>query len=175
MSSNLRFIKNKKSKLHQGFFVPKNRDKYQGIQLPFARSGWELIFMEFLDKTPSVLEWISEKPEVDYINPMTKTKWKYHPDFVIKVKDGNKTRIDMIELKPKHETVPPVFTKNKRKKTLTEQHERWSVNSAKWEAARKYCKAHGWNFKVLYMENNVFKEAVQEGFQVPRPTLKEPA
>lgn len=121
--------------------------------------------MQFLDNNPNVIEWISEKPEVPYINPMTGTKWNYHPDFVVKIKEGNNTRIEMIELKPKAETEPPVQSPKKRKKTLTEQIERWTLNSAKWEAARAYCKAHKWSFKVLYMENKIFKEAVQAGYR----------
>jgi hypothetical protein len=166
MSDHLNYKVNKNSNLHQGFFMPKNRDKYKGVRLPFFRSMWERIFMEFLDGNKNVLEWISEKPEVPYINPHTGTKWNYHPDFVVKVKDGNTTRIEMIELKPKHEAGPPVPSPKKRKKTLLEQQERWILNSAKWEAARAYCKAHKWNFKVLYMEDKIFKEIVQAGYKV---------
>lgn len=163
MSNHLQFNVNRNSDFHQGFFVPKNRNKYKGVRLPFARSGWEFCFMQFLDNNPNIIEWISEKPEVPYINPMTGTKWNYHPDFVVKIKDGSKTRIEMIELKPKHETEPPVVTPKKRKTTIQEQQERWVLNSSKWEAARNYCKAHGWAFKVLYMENKLFKEAIQHG------------
>lgn len=166
MSSNLRFNVQKSSNLHQGFFVPKNKEKYKGVRLPFYRSGWERIFMEFLDNNPSVVEWISEKPEVEYINPLTGTKWHYHPDFVVKLKDSNGSRIEMIELKPKHETEPPLNGLKKRKKTLKEQQERWILNSAKWEAARNYCKRNKWNFRVLYMEKNIFKEAFSAGYRV---------
>ena len=166
MSNHLNFKVNKDSNHHQGFFMPKNRQKYKGVRLPFFRSGWERSMMEFLDKNENVLEWISEKPEVPYINPLTGTKWNYHPDFVVKIKDGSKTRIEMIELKPKHETEPPVPSPKKRKKTLMEQQERWVLNSAKWEAAKAYCKAHNWNFKVLYMEGHTFKEATQVGLRL---------
>ena len=77
--------------------MPKNRAKYKCTRLPFFRSDWERRMMEQIDNNPNVIEWISENPEVPYINPMTGTKWNYHPDFVVKYKDGGTTRIDMIE------------------------------------------------------------------------------
>jgi hypothetical protein len=160
--SNLRFSPNKKSKLHQGFYCPKNKEKYKGKTLPFMRSQWETKFAQFLDNSPNVLEWISEKPEIPYLNPLTGTMWKYHPDFLCKIKDSSGTRIELIEIKPKHETEPPIVTEKKRRKTLREQQERWILNSAKWEAARAYCRAHKWNFKVIYLEGSSFKEAKKQ-------------
>jgi len=148
-----------KSKWKQGTFVPKNRQKYLGKKLPFWRSSWERTFMDMCDSSAKIVEWKSEEPKVPYLNPLTGTRWNYHPDFVIKIKDGRGTRVEMIEVKPKRETFPPERKKGKRKKTLLEETKRWLMNTAKWHAAKSYCKERGWTFKVMYLENNNFKEA----------------
>lgn len=151
---------NKKvNSFRQGKFVPKNREKYKGKKLPFYRSGWEKTFMNTCDNSSQIVEWMSEEPKVPYLNPLTGTKWNYHPDFVIKIKDARGTRVEMIEVKPKRETFPPERKKGKRKTTLIEETKRWLMNTAKWYAAKSYCEERGWTFKVIYLENNNFKEA----------------
>ena len=58
-------------KLHSGKFRPKNISKYKGNSTEiFYRSGWELRFMSYLDKTPSVLKWSSEEIVVPYRSPI---------------------------------------------------------------------------------------------------------
>lgn len=166
-----------KKKFRQGKFIPQNRSKYIGSSLPYFRSSWERTFMDWCDKSPTVIEWCSEQPKVPYLNPLTGTKWNYHPDFVIKIRDSKGIRVEMIEVKPKRETFPPVKSKGKRKSTLMEETKRWIMNSAKWAAAKDYCKRNNWIFKVMYLEDNSFKEAkhirlansekLTEGFPIP--------
>jgi len=151
-------IKKNKS-FRQGKFVPKNRNKYKGKTLPFYRSGWERTFMSWCDESPSIIEWLSEEPKVPYFNPLSGTRWNYHPDFVIKIRSGDGFKVEMIEVKPKRETFPPERKKGKRRATLVEETKRWLMNTAKWDAAKSYCKERDWTFKVMYLENNNFKEA----------------
>ena len=90
-------------KLHSGKFRPKNISKYKGNSTEiFYRSGWELRFMSYLDKTPSVLKWSSEEIVVPYKSPIDKRIHRYFPDFWIKIKKENGlTECVLIEVKPK--------------------------------------------------------------------------
>jgi hypothetical protein len=130
--------------------------KYKGTALPVCRSRWEYRFCRFLDFNENVIEWISEEPKIPYLNPNTNTMWNYHPDFVIRVKTlSGPPRTQMVEIKPKKQTVPPIVTKGKHQRTILYEACTWRQNCAKWEAARAYCASRGWEFKIL-TEDNLF-------------------
>lgn len=142
---------NKKWK--KNIYVPINISKYKGSKPIMTRSSWEYRFCRFLDFNTNVVEWISEQPEIPYLNPNTNTVWKYHPDFVIRVQTQLGLKTQMIEIKPKKQTVPPVVTEGKHRKTILYEMATWKQNCAKWEAAKLYCQHHGWEFKILTEEN----------------------
>ena len=137
-----------KSKWRKGIYKPHNPNKYKGSSLPMFRSQWECRFMRFLDFNPSVIEWISEEPLIPYLNPNTGTVWQYHPDMVIRLQTQSGIKTQMIEIKPKKSTIPPI-TEGKRSKTIIYEAMAWRQNCAKWAAARQYCSQHGWEFKIL--------------------------
>jgi hypothetical protein len=142
---------------YQGVFQPTNAEKYKGKKLPFYRSNLELKFMKYLDLSPKCLEWLSEEPKIPYLNPLTKTSqnpsgkmWNYHPDFVVKITNGVKTWVQMIEIKPYKQTKPPKPYGQGRSKRLVESETKaWLMNQAKWEAAKKYCENMNWEFVIL--------------------------
>jgi len=146
-------IQNKKWK--KNIYKPLNSSKYKGGCKIITRSTWEYRFCRFLDLNENVISWISEQPLIPYINPNTNTQWNYHPDFVIKVKTISGLKTQMIEIKPKKQTLPPVITEGKRKSTIIKEQMMWNMNKAKWTAAKKYCQSRGWEFVVL-TEDNLF-------------------
>jgi hypothetical protein len=112
---------------------------------------WESRFCRWIDLQPDVLEWTSEEPLVPYLNPVTNTVWNYHPDFLLKLRDTTKQigyRMEMVEIKPKNQTIPPVIGK-KKKRTILEEQKTWAINQAKWLMARRFCEQRGWTFRII--------------------------
>jgi hypothetical protein len=56
----------------------------------------------------------------------------------------------VVEIKPYAQTLPPTITEAKKKsrKYLNEVMT-WGVNSAKWKAAREFCKDRGYEFVII--------------------------
>lgn len=147
---------------YQGVFEPKNPHKYKGRKKPFYRSGLELKLMRTLDLSDWCIEWLSEEPQIKYVNPLTKTQanptgnvWNYHPDFVVVIDNGDGTRsTKMIEVKPYKQTKAPKPVGQGRSRKLVEHESRtWAMNTAKWDAAIEYCKKRGWEFIIMTEKN----------------------
>jgi len=87
----------------QGFYTPKNPQKYVGKHTPKYRSGWELTFMTFCDTNKNVLYWASEALRIPYKHPITGKPTMYVPDFfvVYENKFGKKIA-EVVEIKPKN-------------------------------------------------------------------------
>lgn len=141
-------------KYYQGKYVPKNPAKYEGDPTQVIyRSSWELRLFNWCDTSPNVLRWSSEEIVVPYICPSDNKPHRYFVDakVVVKTKD-NQTRTFLVEVKPKKETEPPKPPKRKTKRFLQEVMT-WGKNQAKWEAAHKYAKQRGWDFKIITETN----------------------
>ena len=67
----------------QGIYEVKNTGKFVGKTLPKYRSSWELAFMRMCDQHPNILQWASEAIKIPYINPVSRRKVNYVPDFLI--------------------------------------------------------------------------------------------
>ncbi len=137
-------------KTYKGRFSPKNPQKYKGDPTNIIyRSSWELAVFIKLDSHPDVLLWSSEEVIVPYTNPFDQKLHRYFPDVIVKKKEKDGTvKVYMIEVKPHRECVPPKTPTKKTRKYLTEVYT-YSVNQAKWDAAKKYCERRGWVFQVL--------------------------
>lgn len=134
----------------QGKYNLKQPDKYVGTKTPTYRSSWEFAFMRFCDEHPSVEQWASEAIRIPYRNPLSGNHTIYVPDFFIVYTDkGSKKRVELIEVKPKNQTV-----KEKLGNSRTNQ-AHWIVNQAKWEAANAWCKQKGIIFRVI-SEDDIF-------------------
>jgi hypothetical protein len=102
-----------------------------------------------LDKHPDVIEWRSEELAIPYRSPIDGKIHRYFPDFVVKIRNRDgKIETQMIEVKPKAQSVQPTPQKNKTKKYIREVHT-WGINSAKWNAAEEFCKDRMWKFVVM--------------------------
>ena len=134
----------------QGKFNLKNPEKYMGGKTPTYRSSWEFAFMRFCDLHPSVSKWASEAIKIPYRNPLSGKQTIYVPDFFIVYVDAKgKQHVELIEVKPKNQTI--------KEKTGKSMHNKahWVLNQAKWEAARAYCKQQGIRFRVV-TEDDIF-------------------
>ena len=106
--------------------------------------------MKRLDRDPSILQWSSEETVVPYKHPISGYMHRYYPDFVVKARsDTGEIKTMMVEVKPYKETIEPVQAKGKKKETLLQEAVTYSINQAKWTAARRYCARKGWEFAIL--------------------------
>lgn len=140
------------SKFIQGFYIPKNPQKYIHInnrlnednQYPKYRSSWELKFFKFLDTTESIKYWTSEPLGIRYYHPFKQKICKYYPDFMFmrafKTPDGEVLKKIIVEIKPSGQA-----TKPKNRYELEQFH----INKAKWKAAQKFCTKNNIEFHIL--------------------------
>jgi hypothetical protein len=135
----------------QGRYHPRNISKYKGnVNNIFYRSSLELDFMKYLDCHPSILSWSSEELYVFYKHPFKNGMRKYYIDFVVEVMNKNKKRIIYaIEIKPKKQTIPPIITEKKNKRTILSEKALYRINMNKWKSAKEYCDKNGMIFKIL--------------------------
>jgi len=136
-------------KTYKGKYIPKNPEKYIGdITDIVYRSSWERRLMKFLDYNQNVISWSSEEAIIRYISPIDNKMHRYFIDAYAKIKTKNGVKTYLIEVKPKHQTIPP-----KTPKRITKQYKEalktYSVNLAKWDAAKKVCEEKDWQFMIL--------------------------
>lgn len=132
----------------QGIFKPINKDKFMGKYAVF-RSSWERKFMLWADKNPNIIEWSSEQIVIPYRSPLDNKIHRYFVDNYIVLKEGDKIKKYLIEIKPHKQTLAPVPSKKKKKATVLYETTQWAVNQAKWEAAKKYANDRGAEFIIL--------------------------
>lgn len=139
----------KNSKYVQGIFKPIHTEKYKGHDLPRYMSSWELKLFRWCDTNPNVIEWGSETVVIPYENPIDNKIHRYIVDAVIKLKTSDGIKKFLVEVKPFKQTVKPIETTNKNKKSLIYEQLTFIQNQAKWAAARQWCKARGIEFTIL--------------------------
>jgi hypothetical protein len=138
------------AKYAQGFFIPKNPEKYVGNGKIRYRSSWELTFMMFADSNPKVIKWASESIQIPYRNPLSGKQTIYVPDFFVVYQDRNgKTISELIEIKPKAQTMITEKTRSARDRASI------AVNHYKWQAAQAWCSRMGVKFRVI-TESDIF-------------------
>jgi hypothetical protein len=133
----------------QGVFNPKLREKYKGKKLPVYRSGWELKFFRWCDCNPNIIAWNSEGVVIPYKSPLDGRIHRYFVDGLITIKESAGAKTYLIEIKPSSQVKAPEPKKYKRKTTMLYEQKTWVVNQAKWEAAEKWAKKKGIEFKIL--------------------------
>ncbi len=145
----------KNIKFHQGFFKPKNPEKYKGNKEEiFYRSGLERRFMSFLDNCPLIQSWSSETTIITYINEIDGKYHRYYVDNWIKLHNNKEY---LIEIKPKRQCSPP---RKNSKQYLAESLE-FVKNQSKWHYATKYANKNNMEFKVLTEKeiNSMFSDS----------------
>jgi hypothetical protein len=139
--------KRTKGGIRQGFYIPRNPEKYRGDPSKIIyRSSWEYRVCARLDLSKKVVEWASEEFFIPYYDPTKKKYRRYFPDFWYRTVDGKTV---VVEVKPLKETKPPVPSKRKKPETLLREATTWTTNEAKWEAAQKFCADRGWHFEWI--------------------------
>jgi hypothetical protein len=134
---------------YKGKFTPKYSNKYKGNPNNIIyRSLWELKLMMYLDKHPQIIEWASEEFHIPYLHPVDKRLHRYFPDFWIKKKTDQGTKVIVVEVKPSIQTKEPTKGK-KRKSTQINEAITFAVNTAKWKAAQEWCADRGWEFMIM--------------------------
>jgi hypothetical protein len=109
--------------------------------------------MGYLDAHPQVVQWASEELAIPYVSPIDGRVHRYFPDFIVKQhnKLGEMETV-IIEVKPFIQTKPPTVQTTKAKKPtkryITEV-KTWGVNTAKWQAAKRYCEDRKWKFIIM--------------------------
>jgi len=137
------------SKFAQGIFVPKHPEKYLGGRSIRYRSSWELLFFNFLDNHPNVLQWASESIRIPYRNPLTGRNTTYVPDVFMVYQDANgQNHAELIEIKPSKETS---MEKAKSRRDIAAA----AINLAKWTAARAFCSNKSITFRIV-TEHDLF-------------------
>ena len=134
-----------------GLYEMANPTKYAGNRKPRYRSSWEHAFMRFCDNHPSVISWASESIKIPYRNPLTGKQSVYVPDFFIMYQNSKgKKRAELVEIKPERQT---------RLGAKTSQHDKLAIaiNHAKWEAAAKWCRLKGVQFRIV-TEGDIFHQ-----------------
>jgi len=135
-------------KFAQGRFEMKNPGKYVGTKTPLARSSWEFVFMRMLDEHPGVETWASESIKIPYRDPFTGKYSIYVPDFfVVYNEKGGRKRAEVIEVKPKNQTMRENVGKSRYNQ------EQYVKNMAKWEAASAWCKQKRVRFRIVNEED----------------------
>lgn len=136
---------------HKGYFNPRNPNKYKGDPTNIIyRSRWESVLMSRLDRDPNVIWWQSEETIVPYRSPVDNRIHRYYVDFTARLKTPNGgTRTVLIEVKPAAQCRPPPLMEGRKTKRYINEVMRWGVNSAKWKAAREYCKDRGYEFIIM--------------------------
>lgn len=140
---------NTKSIFKQGYYIPKNPQKYKGdLNNIIYRSSWELRFNEFLDNNENILEWMSEEIWIPYLKPTDNKIHKYYPDYFVKFVDSsNRQHIEIIEVKPASQIKRP--RKSKNPKTALYEDLTYAVNLSKWKSATEWCNKRGIKFRLL--------------------------
>ncbi len=158
--------------INKGHFTPSNPHKYIGnVKGIVFRSGWELEFFKWIDKTPTVIGWNSEEIIIPYVNLLSKTTHRYFPDVFARIIRNGKIIPTLIEIKPEQFATMPIRGKRQKQKTYMEALERYYTNGSKWLAAKQYCMEHGWEFLLLCknvdtnsfeMKNNLMESCIYD-------------
>lgn len=137
-------------------FIPKNPQKYVGnYNNIICRSLWERTFCKYLDENINVIRWSSEELHIPYVSPIDNKVHLYYPDFLFEIKQNEKIKTLVVEIKPEKQTKQPIIGK-KNKKTLLTETLQYEINKVKWICADAFCKKNGWEFKII-TEKDLFK------------------
>lgn len=138
------------SRFAQGIYRLTNPGKYAGNRPPRYRSGWEMAFMRFCDSNDNIIQWASEAISIPYRHPLTGRQTIYVPDFFVQYRTkDNRTRAEVIEIKPKKQSIIEAKATARDRAVI-------AVNYSKWDAATKWCRRQGLTFRVI-TEDDIFR------------------
>lgn len=172
----------KNSRFDQGYYIPKNQQKWV-TKINEYRSSWEKKFFDWCDRNPQVLRVGSEPCAIQYrdpvgnleychkhnLDPNNPQNWKirkYYVDVWVEFqkKDGEVIKV-FIEIKPYSQTIKPEPLKPNAKLKEVNAYNRamkiFLTNQAKWKAAKyefskRNCQFQVWTEKELSDKLHLF-------------------
>lgn len=141
-------LQKKNPRFYQGYYTPILPEKYIGNGPIIYRSGLELKFMRWCDKTDTILKWSSEPLAIPYYDTLQKKKRHYYVDNFVEIKEGNNIKRYLVEIKPYKQTQAPIV-KGKKKSSLLYEQIQWTNNNDKWDAAKNFAISHGMEFIII--------------------------
>lgn len=144
----------KRNPYKQGIFHPLHKEKYKGTLPIVYRSSLELKVFRWLDHNPNIVSWGSETVIIPYQSPIDGKLHRYFVDANLTLKENNTFQKYLIEIKPHSQVLPPTKSTKKSPKTIIYENVTYSVNQAKWEAAREWCKKHNYKF-LIFTEKHI--------------------
>lgn len=136
-------------KYSQSYFQPTNPSKYKGTMPIRCLSSWEYKVCKMFDTHPGILYWASEGLAIPYVHPIKSLQRqqqvisKYYPDYIVVYVDKfGKQHKEIVEVKPSRQAFMEAAKSKKEKLDVI-------VNTAKWNAARQFCKQYGYSFRIL--------------------------
>jgi len=144
--------KNKNYK--QGTFYALNVKKYKGTTPIIYRSSLELTVFRWLDNNSNVISWGSESVIIPYISPTDSKMHRYFVDLNLTLLENGQYQKYLIEIKPYSQVLPPTKSAKKKPSTILYESVMYSINQAKWEAAREWCKKHNYKF-LIFTEKHI--------------------
>jgi hypothetical protein len=150
---------NAKSGFRQGYYSPKNREKYIGPGPIIYRSSWEHKFCKWCDLNENVMAWVSEPFSIKYYNILDKKFHNYFPDFYVKLKKEDTIEEYLVEIKPKAQLQKPIPPKRKTTKAMENfkyGYETYVKNLCKTDALNKIAIQRNYKVMLLTEESNLF-------------------
>ena len=141
-------------KYKQGIFTPNNKQKYYGTTPIIFRSSLELKVFRWLDSNNNIIKWGSESVIIPYISPTDNKPHRYFVDLNITLLENSIYEKYLIEIKPLSQVLPPTKSARKKPSTILYETAMYSINQAKWEAARAWCKQHNYKF-LIFTEKHI--------------------
>jgi hypothetical protein len=139
----------KNPKFKQGFYKAINPEKYVGKGPIIYRSGLELKFMLWCDKTDTILKWSSESIPITYYDSVQRKNRKYYVDNYVEILEGVNIKKYLVEIKPYKQTIKPEIIKGKKKSNIIYEQTMWLNNNDKWKFAKEFAKNHGMEFIII--------------------------
>lgn len=113
------------------------------------KSSLELKAMKYCDYNKFITKWSVEPFHIKYLKPCDGKYHRYYIDFFIEFNSKDKF---LVEIKSYSETIPPKIPSRKTEKAMINYKkalETFQTNTAKWEAAKEFCKERGMKFLIL--------------------------
>lgn len=113
------------------------------------KSSLELACLRYCDYNKHIVKFSLEPFAIQYLKPTDGKTHRYFVDFYIEFSTGDRF---LVEIKSFSETIPPQVPKKKSQKAILNYNnslQTFAVNTAKWDAAKKFAANQKMKFIIL--------------------------
>ncbi len=113
------------------------------------KSSLEETALKYCDQNPNIVKFSLEPFPIRYVSPKDNKVHRYYIDFFVEFASGDKI---LIEVKPRSQTIEPKKPQKnteKSKRNYKKAQRTWAINSAKWDAAKEFCRQNNMRFTFL--------------------------